>query len=114
MHEYSLALSVLDIAETYSKKANSNKIIEVEIEVGEVSGVVPEALEFALENLKNDSIITNAKIRIHIQKAQAKCLSCNKTFQTSQLYTDCPACHSYEIEFLSGKELRVKSILFDE
>ena len=50
MHEFTIALNIIDIAKEYAIKAGTEKVIEIEIEVGDVSGVVFEALEFALEN----------------------------------------------------------------
>ena len=52
MHELSIAMNIIDIAGEYAAKANTKTINEIEIEVGELSGVVIEALEFAMENAK--------------------------------------------------------------
>ena len=44
MHEFSIALNIVDIASRTAKKAKAKKINEVEIEVGIISGVIVEAL----------------------------------------------------------------------
>ena len=50
MHEFSIALNIVDIASKTATDASATKINEVEIEVGILSGVIIEALEFALES----------------------------------------------------------------
>ena len=113
MHEFTIALNVIDIAREYAEKAKSDKVIEIEIEVGEVSGIVYEALEFALDSAAKNTLLEKAERRIIKIPGKAVCNNCQHEFQTNTIYAECPSCKSFDIEFKQGKELRVKSILFD-
>jgi hydrogenase nickel incorporation protein HypA/HybF len=44
MHETRLCLSLLDLAEEALDRAGGSRILRLRLEVGELSGVVPEAL----------------------------------------------------------------------
>jgi hydrogenase nickel incorporation protein HypA/HybF len=47
MHETKLCLSLLDLAEQHATRAGAERIVAVRLDVGEWSGVVPEALASA-------------------------------------------------------------------
>jgi len=113
MHEFSLALNIIDIATEYAIKENAVEVREVEIEVGELSGVVREALEFALESAVKGTLLEKAECRIRIIKGQVRCNHCHFEFEAENLYTECPECHSFSVEILKGKELRVASIVIE-
>jgi hydrogenase nickel incorporation protein HypA/HybF len=113
MHEYSIALNIIDIASKTAKDAGATKINEVELEVGILSGVVIEALEFALESAIKNTLLENAKININRIKARAKCNNCNTEFEPGDLIAECPVCSSFDFKIINGRELRVKSINVD-
>ena len=110
MHELSIAMNIVDIANEETKKANAKKVFEIELEIGTMSGVVLEALEFALQEAVKDSILENAKIIISEIQAKAKCQNCLHVFKIKDLYSPCPNCNELKTEIISGKELRVKSL----
>ena len=113
MHELSIAQNIVEIAEEYAIKNNAEIISEIEIEVGEMSGVVIEALEFAMQSATIDTMLSEAKVDIINIKGYAKCLECRNEFSVSSLFDVCPKCNSFHIEIISGKELRIKSILVE-
>ncbi len=113
MHELSIAMSIVEIAAEYAEKDNSDKVLEIEIEVGELSGIVVEALDFAMDAAVKNTICENAKWMISIVEARAKCSSTGKTYKVQSLYSPCPFCKKFGHELIAGKELRVRSILVE-
>lgn len=113
MHEFSIAVSIVDIALEHAEKANAHKVNEVELEIGELSGVVYDAMETAMEMAVKGTLIENAFINIIRVPGYGKCTSCNKDFDIYNLFDPCPFCGAFGSELLSGKELRIKSINID-
>ena len=113
MHEFSIALSIVDIALKTAKNAGTEKVNEIEIDVGILSGVVIEALEFALESAVKDTFLEDAGIRINKIRARARCNKCNAVFEPDDVTAQCPDCNSVDFDIIHGKELRVKSINVD-
>ena len=109
----SIVASIVDIAEDEARKANANKITEVELDIGTISGIELEALNFAFMALKPKTMLKNAEIKINKIQAISKCLKCENEFETEDVFTLCPKCDSYETMILQGKEMKVKSILVD-
>jgi hydrogenase nickel incorporation protein HypA/HybF len=113
MHEMSIASSIVEIAESEAKKANAMIISEIELDIGTISGIELDALDFAFKALKPKSMLKDAEIKINIIQAKAKCEDCKTEFDTENVYTLCPKCNSYKTSILQGKEMKVKSILVD-
>lgn len=113
MHELTIAVEVIDIANDYAKRAGSSVATEIEIEVGELSGVEYDALDFALEVSKKNTILENTRINILKIKGKAKCNNCNTEFETDNLYAFCPVCKQYDFTITDGKQLKVKTISFE-
>ncbi len=113
MHEFSIALNIVDIA-TETARANKAKTVnEVEVDIGDMSGVVYEALEFALQSAVKGTILEHSRFRLNRIKATAVCLDCKHGFEPEDYLSACTKCGSYRIEIVKGKEMRVKSINVD-
>lgn len=110
MHEMSIALNILKIAEEELEKAKGKGIEKIHISVGKLSGVVVESLRFALEASRKEGPLVNSDIIIEDVVAKMKCLSCNHEFEADDFYITCPKCNGYNHKALSGKELLIKSI----
>jgi len=110
MHELSIALSIVDIAEKEVKKNNASEVIEIELEIGKLSGVEPYALDFAWDQAILKTVLEKAKRKTLYIEAKAECQDCGHQFEIDNLYDECPVCKSYMKELISGRELRVKSL----
>ena len=111
MHEMSIVVSIIDIAEKEAMKANASSISELELDIGTVSGIELDALNFAFESIKPKTMLKNAEIKINIIQAKSRCEDCKREFITDNVYTLCPKCDSYKTTVIQGKEMRIKSIM---
>ena len=107
MHEMSITQSVVDIC---GKSAEGRRVISVTLEIGELSGVVPEAVEFCFDACTRDTAMEGAHLIIERIPAMARCLDCGTASSVSAYYDPCPACAGYCMQLLSGEELRVKEL----
>lgn len=110
MHELSLAVNIIEIAESSAKAEYCTNISFIELEVGSLSGVEISALEIAMQSAIKDTMLQNAKIKITEIKAEVKCLECASHFVIENRYDPCPNCNSFHHEIINGNELKVKSI----
>ena len=110
MHEMSIALSIIELAESEASKAGSKRIYDIELDIGTLSGVEIKSLEFAFEAAKDGTILENSEVKMNIIQAEGFCTECEKTFEMQYIYDNCPFCKSYNVSLLKGKELRLKSL----
>jgi len=110
MHELSIAISIVNICIEEARKADSGRVIQVEVKIGSLSGVETEALAFSWDVATKNSIVDGAPLVIQKVEAQAKCKSCNSEFTIDNFFSPCPSCGEYGYEIVKGKELQIKAI----
>ena len=82
----------------------------VYVRIGRFSGVEPEALRFAWEVLRRETISAEARLEIEEVPIRLRCGSCAAEFVADPEDLSCPLCESLEHELLSGRELELRSI----
>lgn len=113
MHEFSIAMSIIEIAEAEAAKANATAINELILDIGTMSGIEYYALDTALEMAVKNTMLEHAKIDVNRIQAKARCTKCSAEFKIDNIYDACPECESLYHELLSGKELQIKSLVVD-
>ena len=110
MHELSIAMGIVRIAEEQARKLGVEEIRAIDLEIGTLSGVEISSLDFAWPMAVENSVLRHAEKRIHIIPAKAKCLECGTEYDLENLFDPCPRCGSHFKDVFQGKEMRVKSI----
>ena len=113
MHELSIVMSIVDIAEEEAAKANVKSFDTIVLEIGTLSGIVMEALDFAWPDAVSNTVLDRAYREIHHVSAVAKCNDCSCEFEVQTLYEACPDCGSYYTRLIKGNELKIKSLIVE-
>ena len=111
MHELGI---IVHIAKTLDQVAAENelkKIGSVTLDIGEVSGIVPEYLEDCWNwSTKKEPIIQGTKFLYEIIPAVTWCDDCKQTYPTVQYGKICPHCGSGKTWLQQGNEINIKQI----
>lgn len=110
MHEFSIARSIVDIAEEAVASKQAKAVEQIVLDIGQLSGIELDALLFVWDAATRSSVLEGAKRVINTVPGKARCLECKGIFQTAELMDTCPECGSYFFDVLQGKELQVKSL----
>lgn len=111
MHEISLMQNTLDIAIAQAQENKAAKIECLTLKIGELSGVIPEALEFAFEILIEGTMAGDAELEIEIIPVVCYCQICDRSFQPNNYIFACPQCQQISSNILSGRELDLASLV---
>jgi hydrogenase nickel incorporation protein HypA/HybF len=114
MHEVGIMQSALDIAQQQALAVGAKTIHEIRIRVGQLSGVVPEALDHAFIVLKEGGMAENARLVIDYVPAICWCSSCKKEFESSGMFCICPDCNIPSGDIRKGRELEIVSLEVDD
>lgn len=106
MHELSLVEDILRIA---GKESGGRTVTRVVLEVGALTCVTPEALEFCFDSCKAAAALAQAQLTIERRAGVARCDQCGNEFEIGELYQPC-ACGSFDKDILQGQELRIISL----
>jgi hydrogenase nickel incorporation protein HypA/HybF len=104
MHELALP------AMSSPSSAMGRRVRPVNLEVGKLSGVIPDAIEFCFETVAQGTLLKGATLEIRQIEGRARC---GAEFATETLFTPC-ACGSRRFTWLQGEELNIKSMELEE
>jgi hydrogenase nickel incorporation protein HypA/HybF len=110
MHEFGIMESALATARQKTHAAGATRIHRLKLRVGRLSGVVPEALRFAFDSLKQASPAAGAELEIEEVAAACWCADCAAEFETVSLSYECPRCHQLSGDLRRGRELELASL----
>jgi hydrogenase nickel incorporation protein HypA/HybF len=108
MHEASIALSLLDIAEQHCRKEGYKGIESIAVKIGKASGVMPEALLFAFDAIKLGTLAEHAHLNIEEVPVSGYCNSCKNAFTVEETFIlCCPRCRGTSFRLDTGRELDI-------
>ena len=106
MHELAITQSVVD---TITERTSGARVTLVRLDIGKLSGVVPEAVAFCFELVADGTPLHAARLEINEPAGRARCRSCAAEIGLDQFILLCP-CGSADVEVLSGQELAIRSV----
>ncbi len=102
--------STINIVLEKSKEYNFKTIRKITLNIGELAGVMDEALNFAFKELKKDTILEEAELCIDKVKAMAYCKQCKENYPIDHFNKLCPRCGSFPAKIVNGYELYLYTI----
>jgi hydrogenase nickel incorporation protein HypA/HybF len=106
MHE--LAISERIVA-AITDRLGDARVTRVVLEVGSLSGVVPDAVRFCFDVCAQGTSLDGAALDIVTLPGRARCSSCKAESEIVDPLAVCP-CGSVTLEVMSGQELRIKEV----
>ncbi|MFH1076776.1 MAG: hydrogenase maturation nickel metallochaperone HypA [Pseudomonadota bacterium] len=110
MHESSIAINILDIAEQECGKHGCTVVDSVCVRIGNASGIMAESLNFVYDIIKDGYLTAkNSRLLIEIVPLAGTCKDCKQEFEAHDtLYVfNCPLCGSASFEITRGREMEI-------
>lgn len=113
MHELAIMDSALNMALDQAEKAGAIRVHVIHLRIGALSGVVPDALQFAFEALASGTMAEGAALDIEEVPARFWCTMCAREFQSDDYFAECPGCHKPSGDLRGGREMELASMEID-
>ena len=114
MHELSIAQGIVDIVQQYVPGHRRQDIRSVRVDVGELSGVVPDSLEFSFEAIVSGTPMESARLEIRRIPVVMHCPDCGTEFERATPVFECPGCGGSRLKMIAGSELQVLEVELDD
>lgn len=111
MHELSIATSLADHVVEVARQQGAVRIDEVEVEVGILQQIVPEALEVAFAAVTAGTLAEGAALKLVSVEAVAECRLCERRFEPTIEDYLCPACRRADVRIVEGDDIVLKSVV---
>jgi hydrogenase nickel incorporation protein HypA/HybF len=106
MHELAVTQEIVEIA---SERAQGARVKRIVVEIGKLSAVLPDAVRFCFEVVAEGSPVEGAELEILETPGSARCRACAGLVALDRPFGRC-SCGSTDLKWLSGEELRVKTL----
>jgi hydrogenase nickel incorporation protein HypA/HybF len=115
MHELSIAMSIVELVEEECEKHHGAQVTAVHLKVGELSGVVRDALLGSFELACEQTPLRNARLVIEDIPVRILCPKCDalRPISSLQLFR-CAECGTPSAEIVQGRELEVVALEIEE
>lgn len=114
MHEMSIAQGLIDILREEMTKHRAERLRRVKVRIGELSGVVPEALSFCFGVIVEGTPMEGAALELERVPLEGRCRACGERFRIRNYAFQCPECGDGSIEIVSGRDLSIVEMEVDE
>lgn len=111
MHELSIAMSIVEMAQEESDRRGGVQVNSVHLKLGALSGVVEDALLSSYEIVSEDTPLKGSRLLIEYVPVTVYCANCRCAQRLNSIQCfSCPACGTPTPEILSGRELEVVAL----
>ena len=110
MHELVITENLLATVLKEANAAGAERVIEINLIVGELSGVVSDCVQFNFDVLKRGTIADTAVLNFKPVAAQLKCRDCDANFNPKDECWVCPECGKFNVEITKGRDCYIESM----
>ena len=111
MHEMSLTEGVVRIIEDQAAAHGFARVKTVWLEIGELSTVVPDSMEFCFDAVARGNPLTEgARLEIIRIPGAAWCMDCAQSVAIASRTDECPLCGGYHLSVTDGDQMRIKEM----
>ena len=110
MHELGIAQSIVEIAIEYAQGA---KVRRVTLEIGKLTAVLPDAIEFCFDVCCRGTVLEGATLQIIEKPGLGRCRQCGTQIPVELPFGVCE-CGSMDLDLIQGQELQLKELETEE
>ncbi len=94
-----------------ARQNGASRVTLVRLRIGEMSDIVPEALDFAWDAVceERGPIVAGCKLEVESVRPRFACMECGNVYDADRLHPRCPECGSGKTLLEQGRELEIAS-----
>lgn len=112
MHEMSIAMGLLEQVLELAKRHGADRVEEIQVEMGVLRLVVPEALTAAFAIAAEGTPAAGAVLKMSETPLRAACNRCGRQYGADPGDFRCPGCGQADVQILAGNDIIFKSVAF--
>ena len=110
MHELPITQKIVKIADEHCRENGGNRVIKVNMVIGDYSGYVGEAMQTYFGIIAEGTLCEGASLEFTRVEPKLRCGSCGKLFKKQPLSFECPYCGGQGQQSEVGKEFYIDTI----
>ncbi len=111
MHEMSIAVDIIDSVLDAVSEHEPSCVEEVEVQIGVMRQVVPEALEMAFRAASEGTVVEGARLIVKEERVVAVCRQCDCLYLPEDEIYACPECGQADARIVAGNDMVLRSVV---
>ena len=111
MHEMSIAIELLRAVERVAAENDAVAVDRIELEVGVMRMIVPEALRMAWSFAAEGTPAEGAELAVTEVPLKGRCRDCGTEFAPGIDTYLCPGCDKADVEIVEGNDILLRSVV---
>ena len=111
MHEMAIAEMLMAQVQAVAAHDHAVKVEQVDVELGQLRQVVPEALELAFAVVSQSTVAGGAKLVLTEKNIVAHCRDCDLDFPAELGVLQCPQCKLTNVNIVDGDDIILRSVV---
>lgn len=103
MHELGITRNIVSIV---SEHAGDERVSRVQIEIGQLSAIVPDAVRFCFDVCASGTALEGSELEIIESPGRWRCRACHAEFERNSFVGAC-ACGNRDLDCIGGEELKI-------
>jgi len=113
MHELAITENIIKICSEEAAKNKALKVKKIKILVGELTGLIPETIQYYFDIASEGTKVEGAMLNIIKVPLKIFCNGCKNTSVVKIGAFTCPICNGSDIKILGGNEFLIESMEVD-
>jgi hydrogenase nickel incorporation protein HypA/HybF len=109
MHELGITQNIVAIVIEHAK---GSKVQRVVLEIGQLSAIMPDAIQFCFDICTQGTALEGAILEIREIPGLARCRQCNTKISLDKPFGICKC--GGQLDLITGEELKIKEIEIEE
>jgi hydrogenase nickel incorporation protein HypA/HybF len=107
MHELALADAIVQAS---CRHAGGRDVAKVELKVGRLRQVVPDALVFAFELVAHGTPLEGAELELEEVPVRVACHTCGAETEVERFPLACGGCGNLDVVLVAGEEFHIEAL----
>ena len=107
MHELGITRNIVAIV---GERSHGQKVLRVTLEVGRLSGMLPDAIRFCFDICSRGTPLEGAALQIIDVEGRGLCSACGAEPSMTMHLGRCPSCREPSLRIVAGTELKIKAM----
>lgn len=120
MHELAVVQNIVDTTTAFLGEKGIEKVEFLTLVIGDHTGVIPRYVRMYYKDVCEGTPLADSELRIETVHTEYFCRDCGHVFfpaaalHQSLMDVSCPECGSPDLEIISGNELMIKEVGYEE
>lgn len=110
MHELSICQALMTQVESVAAQHQATKVTSITVQIGVLSGVVPDLLAQAFTIARAGTVAEQAELITETLPIKVRCRQCGAETEASANRLLCGVCGDWQTQLISGEELLLASV----